>query len=91
MEIIPGLFNPIAIVETAAKRLKKNNTSSTRAGRTVSVKVPNPKIKTSDMVSPLLILSELMDDTKVFDTNIFALPSTSNGNSRVDPDVVSVE
>ncbi|CEP19844.1 hypothetical protein [Parasitella parasitica] len=74
LESIPNRFNPISVQEvTAVKRLKKNNSSS-RTVRKVAVRVPNPAFRTSDMLSPHLILTELANDEIRFNVRLFNIP-----------------
>ena len=68
------MFNPIAVEERIVKRLKKNS-GVARAEKKVVTKVPNPGVKTSNVLSEFLILSDLADDTIPFDA---ALIATSN-------------
>lgn len=79
MLILPFNVNPIAIQETTVKRLKKNNGSS-RTARKIAVRVPNPAVKSTDIFSPLLLLQDLLDDSKPLDHSLFVLPPPSDNS-----------
>lgn len=71
MKLLLPMFIPIAFQETTVKRLKKNSGGSNRTGKKVS-RIPNPHVKTSDILSDLLMLVTLTDDTVPFDAGLFA-------------------
>ncbi|KAL9538969.1 hypothetical protein MBANPS3_010551 [Mucor bainieri] len=78
---VPLNMNPIAIQEVAVKRLRKNKNSS-RTERTVAVRVPNPNVLTLDILSDLLILKDLANDTIALDPALFVIPLTNSTSNR---------
>lgn len=70
------MFNPIAVQETMVKRLKKNS-NSTRTGKKVSIKIPNPNVQLTDILSEHLLLLSLVDDSIPFDAALFATAHTN--------------
>ncbi|CEP08738.1 hypothetical protein [Parasitella parasitica] len=81
LDLIPNRFNPISVQEVTVKRLKKNNSSS-RTARKVAVRVPNPAVRTSDMLSPHLILTELANDEIRFNDRLFSIPPSPPLNQQ---------
>ncbi|CEP06949.1 hypothetical protein [Parasitella parasitica] len=78
---VPMNMNPIAIQEVAVKRLRKNKNSS-RTERTVAVRVPNPHILPLDILSDLLILSEVANDDVALDPALFVVPLSATSSNR---------
>ncbi|CAO3645516.1 unnamed protein product [Mucor hiemalis] len=75
--IIPGQLNPVSHIATENNRRFRRNVG--RVSRRMVIKAPNPAVKPSDMVSPDLLLSELLDDNEPFKVALFVL--TNSGTS----------
>lgn len=67
------------------KRLKKNNRSA-KTARTVAVRVSNRNVLTMDLLSPLLVLRDLVNDRNALPVPLFLLGDATAASSSTTPD-----